>query len=176
LRFLGQLKHGIRDDDCEGIHPDTINQYYGVNNTKSQTAGHSSEETDSDLDTDADSDSNLASGVDAQEELVRGISHDQQRHIRHKGVKVPRHCNPFTDGEEEGQFFQVLAEVIGLEIEPKGYGLHPEEWEGANYPIWEFIKVGKQRKEMKLSLEDPLWRCRAILWVQGLNVLAHFGK
>ncbi|KAG1851933.1 hypothetical protein F4604DRAFT_1933868 [Suillus subluteus] len=30
LRFLGQTLFGVYCDDCEGIHPDVIEEYYGV--------------------------------------------------------------------------------------------------------------------------------------------------
>ncbi|KAF8054959.1 hypothetical protein FPV67DRAFT_1391983, partial [Lyophyllum atratum] len=30
LRFIGQLEHGVYMDDCEGVHPDVINEFYGV--------------------------------------------------------------------------------------------------------------------------------------------------
>jgi hypothetical protein len=30
MRFLEQIEHGVYMDECDGIHPDVINQYYGV--------------------------------------------------------------------------------------------------------------------------------------------------
>jgi hypothetical protein len=122
----------------------------------------------------------MASGeckVDAGEELFLGISNDQQCHVWHKGVKVPEHHNPFTEKTEEWQFFEVLIRVIDAKIEPTGYGLHWDEWIDGEYLLWEFIKIGKWAgKEIQVSLEDPLWKTQAVLWMQGLNVLSHFDK
>lgn len=30
LQFLGQARHGVYKDECEGIHPDVIEKYYGI--------------------------------------------------------------------------------------------------------------------------------------------------
>ena len=56
LRFLRQTQFGVYDeDDCEGVHPDMIQQYYGTTKTRihrhaNQTgAGHPPEEYDNDL-------------------------------------------------------------------------------------------------------------------------------
>jgi hypothetical protein len=112
---------------------------------------------------------------EADEDIVQRINSDQRRHVRHEGVHVPQHGNPFSDSEEEDKFFQVLAGVVEQGIEPEGYGLYADEWEDGSYPIWESIKLGKRAgKEIHVSLQEPLWKCRAVLWVQGINVLAHF--
>ena len=74
--FLGQIEHGIYVDECDGIHPDVINQYYGFEgkpvNHPSQTgqsgagqppdegededfdASHDNMEDDGDMDMDID--------------------------------------------------------------------------------------------------------------------------
>jgi hypothetical protein len=154
LRFLGQLKHGIYENGHKGIHSDTLTRY--GNQMQSSETGPDQE-------------------YEIDEEIVQGINREQQHHIRHEGIGVPRHHNPFTDKKEETQFFEVFAKVVEEDIEPVGYGLHSDEWENGEYPLLEFIKVGKRAaKQIQVSLEDPLWKSRAVLWVQGLNVLSYF--
>jgi hypothetical protein len=107
--------------------------------------------------------------------IIEQIRSDQEKHVRHEAVNVPDHRNPFQDEDAETEFHKVLAKVIEHGIEPAGYGLHSDEWEEDSYPVLEFIRAGNRGgKEIQVSLEDPIWKDRARLWVQGLNVLAHF--
>jgi hypothetical protein len=146
LRFLGQIKHGIYDD-CKGLHPDTINRYYGTDGNGINTA--SGDDLDGVMEIDPDS----------------------------GGVDIPYHpLNPFEVEGEEADFFRLFGQVVGQAIEPVGYGLHPDELPDGIYPLVEFIPARKRGKEIRVSLEDPIWRRRAVLWVQGLRVLAHFNK
>ncbi|KAG2067389.1 hypothetical protein BDR04DRAFT_1159196 [Suillus decipiens] len=56
MQLMGQLEHGLYSDDCEGVHPDIIRQYYGTTgqpilHASHQTgAGHASDEEYSDSD------------------------------------------------------------------------------------------------------------------------------
>ncbi|KAG2088635.1 hypothetical protein BD769DRAFT_1309248, partial [Suillus cothurnatus] len=91
LTFLGHLQFGIYRDDCEGVHPDVINEYYGVHGhmrtrQRHQTgAGHPADEEDSDSDSD-DEDPNT---------MVQAINNQQRHQIRHKAIGVPSQQNPF---------------------------------------------------------------------------------
>ncbi|KAJ6455080.1 hypothetical protein C8R47DRAFT_996965 [Mycena vitilis] len=162
MRLLGQAKLGIYNDDCEGLHPDTIQKYYGVlggERAGPPGAGNPPDE-----------------GDDEQADLVDRIGVEQGPQIRHEAIEVPDHRNPFSEHPvAEQKFWAVLAEVVEQEIIPAGYGMLPEEWDEEGYPDVEILEAGRlMKKKIRVSLAHPLWAQRARLWVQGLNVLAHF--
>ena len=129
-------------DDCEGLDPETIDQY-------DRTYLNDADDSDSVSDFDSD-----AGGA----------------------VDGPTPLNPL-ENDEEKDFFEVLGQVVEQGIEPVGYGLHPDECEDGIYPQFEYIRVGKRAgKTIQVSLSSPVWRSRAVLWVQALRVLAHFDK
>jgi hypothetical protein len=105
LRFLGQTEHGIYEDDpMNGVHPDTISHYYGVEGTdqtrSSAQTGAASHPEDEDFGSESSSDEGSENGdgdddgVDEWAELQHQIVRDQAHNIRHKPVKVarPRGC------------------------------------------------------------------------------------
>jgi len=155
-------------DDCEGIHPDVIEEYYGVHGFPAsrrahQTgAGHPADEED-----DADEESPT---------IVESINDQQRQHIHHEAISVPSHRNSFgTNDETREQFFVVLAEVVAKQITPPHCRLTPDEWEGEEYPIFETICAGRRgSKELQVSLAEPIWFHRAKLWCQALLVLTVF--
>ncbi|KAJ8580247.1 hypothetical protein M405DRAFT_753501 [Rhizopogon salebrosus TDB-379] len=164
LRFLGQTLFGVYRDDCEGIHPDVIQEYYGVHGCPAsrqphQTgAGHPTDEDDEDT-----------------PDIIEAINDQQRCHVRHEAIKVPSQRDPFGDDETQEQFFAVLAEVVSKCITPAHCRLTPDEWEGDGYPIFETIHAGRRgSKELQVSLAEPIWFHRAKLWCQGLLVLTTF--
>lgn len=108
--------------------------------------------------------------------LADQIAQDQNPQIRHEEIEVPDHRNPFADDPvSESNFFEVLARVVEAEIVPAGYSLLPEEWEEDGYPDIEILTAGKQGEtKIRMSLANPIWKQRAELWVQALNVLSRF--
>ncbi|KAJ7800219.1 hypothetical protein B0H13DRAFT_1673037 [Mycena leptocephala] len=161
MRLLGQAQLGVYRDDCEGLHPDTIEKYYGVFGAErfgQSGAGHPPDE-------DVEHPS-LAERI--------GVEHGPQ--VRHEAIDVPDHRNPFSnDSEAETKFFRVLTEVVKQKITPAGYGLLSEEWDEDGYPDVEILCAGKQMKtKIQVSLAHPIWAQRARFWVQGLNGLWHF--
>ncbi|KAJ7162948.1 hypothetical protein C8R46DRAFT_903830, partial [Mycena filopes] len=160
MRLLGQAQFGVYHDDCEGLHPDTIDKYYGVAGAERAErmwgAGNPPDEED--------------------DGLAHRIGADQGPQIRHAAIDIPDHRNPFSDDPvAESKFFDVLAEVVRQEVTPVGYGLSPDEWDEGGYPDVEILRAGNQmKKKIWVSLAHPIWVQRARLWVQGLNVLAHF--
>ncbi|KAJ7264689.1 hypothetical protein C8J57DRAFT_1069863, partial [Mycena rebaudengoi] len=97
-------------------------------------------------------------------------------HIRHEAIDVPDHRNPLSGDEVmERRFFSVLGQVLEADIVPAGYGIMPEEWEDEGYPNVEVLTAGKLGKtKIWVSLANIIWKQRAKLWVQALNVLSHF--
>lgn len=59
MRFLGHLEHGEYKDDCEGLDPAIIEQYYGVDESEIDDDNNSDTSHDS-----ADSDSGSDSGIE----------------------------------------------------------------------------------------------------------------
>jgi hypothetical protein len=152
---LGQLKYGIYTDDCEGLHPEAIQQYYGVYDG-------------SDSESDSGSDSDRKSRSTA-------IVKVQQANVRHEGVTVPDQLNPFENQQTKVNFFNLFRQTVESNIVPFGYGLHPDEWGETPYPQVESVQVGKRAgREMQISLADPIWKSCAVLWGQGLHLLLHF--
>jgi hypothetical protein len=169
---LGQTQLGIYRDEYEDIHPDTLNQYYGVHGKPRRVqngqigAGHSDDESDNDSIED----------LDLTEDLAGCIADHQKLNIRHEAINPPPHNNPFQDDTQD-LFFRVIAEVIEQDIIPLGYHLLPVECEDGIYPLFEEIKIGRKGKnEVQIDLSDPIWQQRAILWVQALDVLSHFNN
>ncbi|KAG1719498.1 uncharacterized protein EDB91DRAFT_1240573 [Suillus paluster] len=171
LRFLGHLQFGIYRDDCEGVHPDVINEYYGVHGhtttrQRHQTgAGHPADEEDSDSDSDGEHPSTM----------VQAINNQQRHQIRHEAISVPSQQNPFVDDATRQQFSATLDEVIANDITPNNCRLTLDEWDGDEYPTFETITFGQRgSKELHVSLAEPIWFNRAKLWCQALLVLSYF--
>src|SRR6267154_1080662 len=89
MRLMGQLAHGLYTDDCEGVHPDIIRQYYGttgqpIHRAPHQTdAGHASDKEYSDPDSDTEESGNGTSGDeefagDGSEEEWEDIDQDEE--------------------------------------------------------------------------------------------------
>jgi hypothetical protein len=181
LRFLGQVEHGIYEEDpMANIHPDTINRYYGVDSieqTRSdgQTgAGHpDDEDIDSetgDTDVEDGSEGDESDGDHQWTALQCQIASDQAHNIRHKPVKVARHHNPFATPEAETEFRDILALVVESRTIPGGYGVLVDEWEDG-YPEREIIKTGLRGKGLEVVLPEEVWFPRAVLWTQALDVM-----
>lgn len=149
---MGQARFGVYKDDCEGIHPDTINEYYG-------TDRHPQQSTSDPI----------------VEDLVSKIYSGQNPQARHEGVDVVQGCCPFRSQGTKDEFFKVLGNVIQAHVVPAGYGLSLAELEDGMYPLTETLKIGVQsRKEIEIELRDHIWYDRAVLWCQALSTLQLF--
>lgn len=191
MRLMGQLEHGLYVDDCEGIHPDIIRQYYGtagrpIQRAPHQTgAGHPSDEVYSASgSTDGESDDGESEeeweDVDDEEdinaedlqELPQLIAAEHDSHFHHKPVRVPKHASPFSSATLHDTFHQALAQVQEAGHIPEGFGILPDEWDDDQYPSHEIIRSGRQgTKELRIPLPDFVWRPRAIQWCQALDVM-----
>jgi hypothetical protein len=48
----------------------------------------------------------------------------------------------------------------------------PEEWDESGYPVFETVKLGRRGgKELHIALPDEIWRPRAVVWCQALEVM-----
>ncbi|KDQ51616.1 hypothetical protein JAAARDRAFT_198894 [Jaapia argillacea MUCL 33604] len=185
MRFMGRLQHGEYTDNCDGIHPDIIEEYYGtegcqVHRHQGQTgAGHPSDESEGEEE--GSSSDNGDEGVSASdgeeveinvEELSARIAQDHESYFHHAPVKVPKHANSFNSEELKNVFKETLTDVCQAGHIPQGFGVDPREWDEEGYPAFEVIQSGRRgTKELWVSLPDFLWHPRAVLWAQALDVL-----
>lgn len=148
MRLLGQLEHGIYvDEDLEDVPPEELAEYYGVDDQRSNEASSDSDNSEPDDTFPEDT--------------------DDQTHVR-----VPDSRNPFPDGDTEDVFHEAFRLVQEQEIVPVGYNILPHEWDNGIYPSIEVIRTGRRgRREITVGLDDEIWRPRAILWVQAVDVL-----
>ncbi|KAJ7685421.1 hypothetical protein DFH06DRAFT_968421, partial [Mycena polygramma] len=174
MRFLAQTTEGVyRSDPLDGIHPDAINQYYGVaglprTRRQNQTgAGHADDDA-SDIESDDDE---LAPG-DREAELENRIADDQAGNIRHAPIKVARHESPFETVEQEEMFFALVRAVTAQVDLPEDYGVQPEEWDVEHYPEVEVIRPGTRGKEILVVLPRETWYPRAVKWAQALDLMS----
>ncbi|KAJ7457474.1 hypothetical protein FB451DRAFT_1142707 [Mycena latifolia] len=175
--LIGQVENGIYLDDCEGVHPNVIQRYYGVDGpgvhrAPGQTgAGQLDDEEislpSSDLGQNSDSD-------EEDDDLEAQIEEAHAQNFHHEAVPVPKHVNPFDDEESMQLFYDSLEAAIHAEIVPPGYGLLPEEWDEEGYPTFEILKSGRRGgRQLRIALPDFIWRPRAEMWGRALAILDH---
>ncbi|KAF9789389.1 hypothetical protein BJ322DRAFT_1000862, partial [Thelephora terrestris] len=157
LRFIRQTQLGVyNEDDCEGVHPETIQEYYGttedhVQRLAGQTgAGHPPEELDDDY---------------ADINLINNVIQDQDLDIQHDSIPTADHEVPrmspellalFSDGLVALQDNDLLRSLAGDDF----------VWDLA-----EVIRVGHRRqKELVISLVNATWERRALLWLATTRV------
>ncbi|KAG1893904.1 uncharacterized protein F5891DRAFT_985447 [Suillus fuscotomentosus] len=158
--IMGQLEHGLYADDCEGIHPDIIRQYYGtagkpIHHAPHQTeAGHPSDEvysasgsTDGESDDeeseeeweDIDDFKDPGGEIEDLQELPQLIAADHDAHLHYKPVHAPKHVSPFNSATLHNTFHQAFTQVREAGHIPEGFGVLPHEWDGDEYPSHEII-------------------------------------
>ena len=160
LRFLRQTELGIYgEDDCEGVHPDTIQEYYGttedhVQRLAGQTgAGHPPEEVDDNY---------------VEPALIENIVQDQDSDVRHDPIPTPDNEPPmspellmtFSDcltALQSGDQGDLLRSITG----------GPFSWN----PV-EVMRVGHRRQgELMISFADGTQERRARLWLAAIHIL-----
>ncbi|KAI0734720.1 hypothetical protein BC629DRAFT_1585879 [Irpex lacteus] len=84
---------------------------------------------------------------------------------------VARARSPFHAPADEVQFREVLQAAQEEEYIPDGYGITPQEWETGEYPDREVLRIGARGVSLTVDLPMDIWYPRALMWVQGLDVL-----
>ena len=159
LRFLRQTQSGVYvEDDCEGIHPETIQEYYGTTKDHVQCrvgqtgAGHPPEELDN-IETD----------------LVDSVVQDQDSDIRHDSIPTADHEAPLASPEHLVLFSDCLT---ALRNDDQGDLLRSMAGQPLLWDSVEVMRVGHRRqKELVISLMDAVWERRALLWLAAIRVL-----
>jgi len=156
MRFMSELQRGKYADEFENVHPDILDRYFGVNGAPSQRDHSGAGDSDDE---------------DGISELDNMISTDQQSHIRHDPVDVPKHAAPFASEEAEDIFYAALKDVLAAGIVPRDLGVHDSEWDGGDYPTFEAIKSGRRGKLLNMVLPFDIWWPKAVAWAQGLDLM-----
>jgi hypothetical protein len=183
LRFIEKTVHGIyHEDDCSGVDPAVIDQFYGTHGRRTvrragQTgAGHAAnDDINNELsDVTTSSDEETSELAETMGEFVAQIAVAVKKNLRHEPVNVARHSSPFPNKQFYDLFTETLQMVCAEGVVPPNYGICEDEWEDG-YPPYEILQVGKgAKKELRISLPDNIWRPRALLWCQALDVLTRF--
>lgn len=161
LCFLRQTQLGVyHEDDCEGVHPDTIQEYYGTTQDHVQRlagqsgAGHPPEEFNNDS---------------AEINLVENVVQGQDSDIRHDSIPTADHEAPSMSPENLTLFFNCLAT---LRNNNQGDLLRSVAGEHVVWDPVEVMRVGRRRqKELVISLVDAAWERRAFLWLAAIRVI-----
>lgn len=169
--LLGQVQDGMYVDEHQGVHPDVLNQYYGVHGPRTERgpgetgAGQLPDEEVPGNPILEDMDDEDWDDLDDRVEMAHADN------FHHDPVPVPKHANPFDD-EMLQTFHQVRSVAEAQGVVPEGYGLLPTEWEGEGYPAYEILKSGRRGgKELRIALPDFIWRPRAEMWGRALDIL-----
>ncbi|KAF5350426.1 hypothetical protein D9758_012442 [Tetrapyrgos nigripes] len=185
LFFLGQLRHGIYKDDCEGCSPEEIARSYGVYGTPihrhaHQTgAGHSSdEESESESDCEEwygiDDETNSADswyGIGGEADDVEVQAQFESDNESYQAVDAPDHSKPF-DQKRMMVFTDALAQMREEGRVPSGYGLLEDELGEDGYPGLETISTGRSgSKTLDIVLPHVIWKPRAELWATALYLM-----
>ncbi|KAJ6593136.1 hypothetical protein B0H19DRAFT_1204903 [Mycena capillaripes] len=169
--LLGQVHDGMYLDDCEGVHPDIIQRYYGthgVERCRAPDKTGAGQLDDEDISA-PPSGSASESDVGYLEEQIED-AHAENFH--HEAVPIPKHANPFDDNESMQLFYDTLEAAIQDSLVPEGYGLLPDEWDEDGYPTFEILKSGRRgSKQLWVALPDSIWRPRAQMWGRALYIL-----
>ncbi|KAI6001046.1 hypothetical protein F5J12DRAFT_713658 [Pisolithus orientalis] len=171
LRLISNVTLGEYYDEYEGIHPLTIERYYGVHGhvrvrRNGQTgAGHCPDE-----EPEAD-DEEIA--TNEHNGILRRVGADLQEQVRHEAVEVPGKGSPFACVKDEAEFWSVLDRVVIEDITPAGYG--DDHGSEGDESTEEHIAIGRQgTRFVTVSLAEPIWARRAKTWCQALAVLTLF--
>lgn len=170
--LLGQVQDGIYEDDCQGVHPDIIQQYYGVHGGEARRApgetgaGQLADEEVPTLDLDL-----VDVDEDVWQDIVENVEAAHAANFHLAPVAVPKHANPFSD-EGMAIFEKTMEKTEQRGIVPAGFGLLEEEWEDGSYPAYEILRSGRKgSRELRVALPDFIWRPRAEMWGRGLDIL-----
>lgn len=160
--FLSGVEKGMyledQEDHVSGIHPDVLNQYYGIDGHP--ICWHEGQ---------------TGASQPPDEDAEARIAEDIQGNIQHKAVDVSSPTNPFGSSDIEALFDEALLAVNDSGIIPGGLMVSVNEWLDDSYLTHERIMTGtRSGKRLLIALPPAIWEPRALLWAQGLWVMEQF--
>jgi hypothetical protein len=187
MRFLGQLEHGMYEDDLDDVDPEILRRHYGVNTNGSSHSASDASSSEESVTSSSASDEAMSSpsveDVDWQHPPsspaadANGVAHqieaDISTNLHHEPVSVPKHNNPFQTQQYSDAFMELLEMFVQGEGEvPEGYGAQADEWGVDGYPSVETITSGRRGiKKLRVSTPVHIWLPRAELWAKALHAL-----
>ena len=160
MRLLSVAERGVVMDEHEGVHPDILQHFHGIENNPDVDESDSGSETSDDINL------QIFNGIQEQFEGNKIAA-------THEAVDVPNNLSPFGLDESLELFREVLTQTQLEDIVPFGYGVTPDELETSGYPLQEILRGGRRgRKEKCVLLSVEVWLPRAIKWCQALEVMS----
>ena len=184
---MGELQHGLYNDECEGLTPEEINAFYGFSGSEeSQDSDEDSNGSDEQVDHSSDNYEGSEADMELDKEGFRGILNPDgfdmkvrlfitsstwidfwlkeiDNNIRHEAVPIPSAHYPFND-EELSLFEQGLKLLMDSSDLPPGYGVTLAELCGDGFDEQEDINIGLQKKG------GPNWPTKMHLEASNGNV------
>ncbi|KLO16315.1 hypothetical protein SCHPADRAFT_914084 [Schizopora paradoxa] len=157
MRFIAESKQiQIDDEPHEGVHPETLEKYYGVEGDPlvrraGQTgAGHPEDEPNNEV-----------------AEMIARISADQDHAIRHEAIDVPATTSPFESNEGLALFRTSLEQAVTQNVMPEGFEDVCGEWEES-----EGIGSGRRgERRLLIRLPAEIWKPRALAWARSYQIM-----
>ncbi|KAG9095916.1 hypothetical protein FS749_009477 [Ceratobasidium sp. UAMH 11750] len=152
LRFLGQLTKGVQEDIYADVPLDILQEFLGIDTEPlaseeqgetvsnvgeaAPTTTGSLEELEDDID--------LTALGNHEAEVVtflrQQLQHEQEKHVRHPPVSVPKKICPFESEEQVANFCDAWSVACQDGFKPTGYGILQGEWDGDTYPMFGFLE------------------------------------
>ncbi|KAK7016173.1 hypothetical protein R3P38DRAFT_3321557 [Favolaschia claudopus] len=170
--FMGRLQNSFYDEDCNGVHPNVLERYYGTHGRERQRAAGETGAGQLKDEEISNPPSATGSQSDDTESLEERIAEAHEDNFHHEAVAVPKQANPFDDDDSMKLFYDTLEAAIQNNVVPHGYGLQSDEWGEDGYPSFEILKSGRHgSKRLRIALPDFVWRPRAEMWGRALAIL-----
>ncbi len=163
MRFLGMVEHGIYADECEGMSVEDIEETYGVH-------GHAHRRPLDKLGL-----------VTLLMRILATLSQPTIPGMNGLMLRMTQTCpivevvsteSPFQDPEHEAGFFAALEHRSANGHVPENFGVAEAEWEHGEYPVTEYLQVGRKRgRQIPINLSTEIWLPRAQLWARALELM-----
>ncbi|KAG8707471.1 hypothetical protein FRC09_001809 [Ceratobasidium sp. 395] len=189
MRFLGQLTQGVQEDIYADVPLAVLEEYLGVetdplvsteeaneweeeanldnmSNAANSNGPIQEQEDDIDLDTLDDHEAEVVTFLRQQ------LKSEQEKHVRHPPVSVPKKLCPFTSEDQVVSFRDACTIACEEGFEPAGYGIRRDEWDGDTYPSEQYIGTSRRvNPSMFIPLPYAVWFPRAVEWAIGLHIM-----
>ena len=167
MRIAGQIQHGVYGDDWSDVPEDELTQQLGAHGADDM-AGSAQVQRDEVSDTGSGSSDSSDQGIRRAGSTdsfstLSFIRRRVQKEILHRPVPVKRIQEPF--GEQTQR--ELITRIVQSEV-PQGFGLLDSEGALNNYQPFQFVRVGRSNRNVKVTLPLGVWMPRTRLWVRAV--------